>query len=112
MRRAGQLLLGFVAPVVFGSSPTCAADPVVTALVLDTSGSVGMPGLSRTRDLALKILAGLPAGSEVAVFTFDDQARLLLPRTGQPDSVRRALSTASVAGRRKSTKPVAVPLWM
>lgn len=98
MKKICLFLVGMALFIGAGVPPTHAAEPVVTALVIDTSGSV-KAALGRGRDLAVGILAGLPPGSEVAVFTFDDQSRLLLPRTQQPDSVRRALSGVAVAGR-------------
>jgi hypothetical protein len=51
------------------------------------------------RDLASGILSRLPAGSQAAVFCFDDQSRLVLPRTSDPASVRRALASLKIRGR-------------
>ena len=75
------------------------AEGLVTAFVLDTSGSVGKAGLGKTRELALKTLAALPPGSEIAIYTFDDQSRLLLPRTREASAVTKALSAVSMAGK-------------
>jgi hypothetical protein len=72
---------------------------MLVALALDTSGSVGRADLGRARDLASAILAALPAGSEVAVLAFDDQSRLVVPRTSRPDEVRARLFALEVAGR-------------
>lgn len=72
---------------------------MVVAFVLDTSGSVGPKGAAVARDLASGILSRLPAGSQAAVFCFDDQSRLVLPRTSDPASVRRALGSLRVRGR-------------
>ncbi len=69
------------------------------ALVLDTSGSIGPVELSRTRELAVSVLVSLPPGSQFAVFSFDDQSRLLVPRTAQADEVRRAVDGLRVSGR-------------
>ena len=82
-----------------GAPSGVAAEGLVTAFVLDTSGSVGKAGLKKTRELALKTLTTLPVGSEIAVFTFDDQSRLLLPRTREASAVTRALAAVSVAGK-------------
>ncbi|HUG54703.1 MAG TPA: vWA domain-containing protein, partial [Vicinamibacteria bacterium] len=84
-----------------GASIAAAADPPPTlvALALDTSGSVGRLQLAQARDLAVGILEALPPGSEVAVLTFDDQSRVVVPRTSQPAEVLERLSTLQVAGR-------------
>jgi hypothetical protein len=71
----------------------------VVALVVDTSGSVGAPELDRARALADDILDGLPRGSEIAVFRFDDQVRLVLPRTARREEVKEALSGLAASGR-------------
>ena len=60
---------------------TAAEPPATIALVIDTSGSLTSADLARARDLATGVLKALPAGSEVAVFSFDDQSRLVQPRT-------------------------------
>jgi hypothetical protein len=73
--------------------------PVTVALTLDTSGSVGAVEFSRARDLALAILGALPPGSEVAVLAFDDQSRVIVPRTSKPQDVRQRLATLKVGGR-------------
>jgi uncharacterized Zn finger protein (UPF0148 family) len=95
---AGALPLAIA---LFAGVPTAADDPPPTmvALALDTSGSIGAVQLARTRDLALEILAALPAGSEVAVLAFDDQSRVVVPRTSQAEEVRQRLSSLAVAGR-------------
>lgn len=71
----------------------------VVALVVDTSGSVGAPELDRARGLADDLLDGLPGGSEIAVFRFDDQVRLVLPRTSRRDEVKQALARLRTSGR-------------
>src|SRR5919201_5142960 len=78
-----------------------ASDPpaAVVAFVIDTSGSVGRVGLARARELGERALASLPAGGEGALFTFDDQPRLLLERTSNATLFLGALERATVAGR-------------
>jgi hypothetical protein len=71
----------------------------LVAVLLDSSGSVPAAELDRARQLAVEVLAALPSGSEVAVFTFDDQSRLVLPRTSRADEVKRALRAARISGR-------------
>jgi hypothetical protein len=97
-RRAGFLALSCLAGVAAGFAG--AAEPeAVVALVVDTSGSVGEAGRTRAATLAQGILAALGDGGRVAVFTFDDQARLLLEATGDGEEVRRALGRAETSGR-------------
>ena len=69
------------------------------ALVLDTSGSIPRTELAHMRELVLGVLMSLPAGSEVAVFSFADQALLVQPRTSDPEVVRRAVDGLSISGR-------------
>jgi hypothetical protein len=95
----GILALGATMAMLGWSATAADGPPVIVALALDTSGSVGEQDLARTRELALGILGSLPPGSEVAVLTFDDQSRVVQPRTSQPDEVRKALSQARIAGR-------------
>jgi len=96
----GWLLLAAIALLWVGPLP--AAEPVPpasVALTFDTSGSVGSAQLARARDLALEILASLPAGSEVAVLAFDDQSRVVVPSTSKPEEVRVRLAGLKVGGR-------------
>jgi len=44
-------------------------------------------------------MAGLPTGSSAAVFSFDDQSRLVLPATRDVDEVRKAISSLHAAGQ-------------
>src|SRR5262245_17828013 len=82
------------------SAAPVAEPPFVVAFVVDTSGSVKAPELDRARRLADAILDALPAGSEIAVFRFDGQSRLVLPRTSRREDVRRALARLAPAGRK------------
>jgi hypothetical protein len=90
------------AAALMAGLPALAAEdppPTTVALTLDTSGSVGPTQLARARDLALAILAALPEGSEVAVLAFDDQSRVVVPRTSRPEQVRQRLAGLKVSGR-------------
>jgi FHA domain-containing protein/von Willebrand factor type A domain-containing protein len=79
---------------------TRAAEPRATvALVVDTSGSLTRADLTEARDLATGVLQALPPGSEVAVFSFDDASRVVLPRTADADAVKRAIDGLKVAGK-------------
>jgi uncharacterized protein YegL len=73
--------------------------PALVAVLLDSSGSLAPRELDRARQLALEVLASLPSGSEVAVFTFDDESRLVLPRTSSAPDVQRALASVRISGR-------------
>jgi hypothetical protein len=68
------------------------------ALVIDTSGSLTRADLVRAHELATGMLAALPAGSEAAVFSFDDQSRLVLGRTSDADAVRTAVEGLHTQG--------------
>jgi hypothetical protein len=75
------------------------APPAIVALAIDSSGSLTPSDLERTKQLAKSILESLPPGSEVAIFGFDDQSRLLRPRTADAAELRRALEAITIAGR-------------
>lgn len=103
MRQKGCFRAGVVAVFCGLVAAPRAAFPAdsaaVVALVIDTSGSVGRSGLAGSKTLIAGVLSALGGGSEVAVFTFDDRARLLLRRTGDAGAIRAALNEAAVAGR-------------
>ena len=92
---AAALLIGLAASPGHADAPP----PALVAVLVDTSGSVGPRELDRARQLATDVLRGLPPGSEVAVFTFDDQSRLVLPRTSKAGEVERALAGVRISGR-------------
>jgi hypothetical protein len=97
MRRLASLtlLVGTWLP-----TPATAQEPAaIVALTLDTSGSISPELLEQTRARAVSILDALPAGSEVALLTFDDASRVILDRTRDPEAVREALAGVSRAGR-------------
>jgi hypothetical protein len=88
------------AALLLAAWPAAAERPPVTlALVIDTSGSLARPDLDLARELTIGVLAALPAGSEAAVFSFDDQSRVVLPRTSDPEAVRSAVDGLKGAGR-------------
>src|SRR5688500_4440357 len=91
---AALVLAAFVASVGRAEPP-----PALVAVLLDSSGSLAPRELDRARQLALDVLASLPSGSEVAVFTFDDESRLVLPRTSSAQEVQRALAGVRISGR-------------
>lgn len=90
--------------IVFGLAGPLAVslfadEPPVVVVALDTSKSIGKAGLERARDLALGILPELGPGAEAAVFTFDDQSRLVQTRTSRAEDLRRALAGVAMSGR-------------
>src|SRR5439155_963706 len=50
-------------------------------------------------ELALGILPELGPGAEAAVFTFDDQSRLVQARTSRAEDLRQALARVAMSGR-------------
>ncbi len=81
-------------------SPGTASEAVRLAVVLDTSGSIEPQEFEKTRALCAALLEELPAGSEAALLTFDDQERLLLPWTRSAQELRQALQIVHPTGRR------------
>lgn len=69
------------------------------ALTIDTSGSISPPLLEQIKQLALGTLGGLPAGSQVAVFSFNDQSTKILDRTTDTAAVQQALQGLQRGGR-------------
>jgi len=86
------------APLAAQPGPGAEEIPAIVALTLDTSGSVSRALLEQTRDLAVGVLEGLPPSSEVALFTFDDESRLILERSSDTNQVRAALDGVARAG--------------
>jgi hypothetical protein len=76
-----------------------AEDPVSLALVIDRSGSLSSEELALTRRLARSVFESLPAGSEAAVFVFDDESRLVRPLTSRVEDVEAALGHVKASGR-------------
>jgi hypothetical protein len=102
--RGGSPRLGrgaLAAALLVAPGPAFGEGPAVTlALVIDTSGSLTRADLVQARELALGVLAALPAGSETAVFSFDDESRLVLARTQDADALKRAVDGLQSAGSR------------
>jgi Mg-chelatase subunit ChlD len=73
--------------------------PHLVVFALDTSRSVRRADLDRARAVVGAVLSALPPGSSVAVLTFDDQARLVLPHTPDPGQVRLLLAAVRARGR-------------
>ena len=99
--RVTVLSLFFIAAAAGADTPaiTSGVPPATVALVIDTSGSIRAPELARTQQIASGTLQALPRGSQIAVFGFDDQSRLLLPRTDREDEIRQAIRGLHSGGR-------------
>ena len=97
------LAVGMAAGLVFGAAATW-ADGARTqtrlALAIDTSGSLKTADLAAAGVLAARVMAALPAGTEVALFTFDDEARLVLSPTANASDLQAALGALRRQGRR------------
>lgn len=94
--------LGRLLSTLFVLGPAFAAPAAETpliALVLDTSGSLSPADVGRRQEIAAELLAALPAGSEIAVFNFDDESRLVLPRSADRAKVMAAIDAQGRAGR-------------
>jgi FHA domain-containing protein/von Willebrand factor type A domain-containing protein len=94
LKGKGILLLSLVLAAPAWAGPP----PVTVALVIDTSGSLTRTDLAQARELATGVLGSLPPGSEVAVFSFDDQSRVVLPRTSDVPAVTAAIDGLRTAG--------------
>ncbi len=92
---AFPLLLGLAASSVAGA----AAEPLHLALLIDTSGSIRKADQAPRNRLAADVARSLPAGSDVAVYSFDDQPRLLVARTKAAEDVEQAVANLGAAGR-------------
>jgi hypothetical protein len=96
------IAFGIVFVSAFGFSPApplqAAEAPLRVALLVDTSGSIRPADQAIRNKLAADIARGLPEGSEVALFAFDDKPRLLVPRTTKVADVADAVAKLGAAG--------------
>ena len=82
------------------AAPLQAAEaPLRVALLVDTSGSIRPAAQAIRNKLAADIARGLPAGSEVALFAFDDKPRLLVPRTTKVSDIAEVAAKLGAAGQ-------------
>jgi len=79
--------------------PPAHDDGTLVAFAIDTSGSLRPADLARAGELAAGILGDLPRGTEAALFTFDDQARLVVRRTSRLEEIGTALAGLRRQGR-------------
>src|SRR5262245_47007998 len=73
--------------------------PAVVVLTIDTSGSIRQEWLQQITQLANGKLEAMPPGSQVAVFSFNDQSAKILERTTDAAAVRQAIEGLQRAGR-------------
>ena len=104
MRLSRRIVTALAGAAIAGAAllPYTAARADERALVvfaIDTSGSLRPADLTRAGALAAGILGGLPRGTEAALFTFDDQAQLLVRRTSRPEDIGAALTGLRRQGR-------------
>jgi hypothetical protein len=91
--------IALAVPLLLPAAARAGEAPVLVAVVIDTSGSLGRGELARTRALVAELIAALPADSQYAVFAFDDRSRLVLPRSADGGAVRAALEALRIGGR-------------
>ena len=104
-RVAVAALAAVFAGVVAGGATGVVAggEPVETTRVLfavDTSGSLRSEDLARAATLVAGVMDALPAGSEAALITFDDDARVAVPWASRHEDLRAALAALRPQGRR------------
>src|SRR5262245_56065627 len=93
----GRAALGVL---FLGAGPAFSQEPpAIVAITIDTSGSISSDLLQKTRELAVGVLESLPAGSQVALFAFNDQSRLVLERTSDAAAIQAALGGLERAGK-------------
>jgi hypothetical protein len=73
--------------------------PAIVALTIDTSGSIRPEVLEQIKQLASGVLTSLPQGSQVAVFSFNDQSTRIQERTSDTAAVEQAIQGLQRAGR-------------
>jgi VWFA-related protein len=74
------------------------ARPLLTQLVLDTSGSVAGEKLRQLRSAVRSLLQSMRPGSEVSLLTFNHELRVRVPFTGDVSVVERALDPLEAEG--------------
>jgi hypothetical protein len=97
--RAGLALLSATCLLLPIGRALAQEPPAIVALTIDTSGSIRPELLEQIKQLASGVLAKLPPGSEVAVFSFNDQSTRILERTNSAAAVEQAVQGLQRAGR-------------
>jgi hypothetical protein len=84
------------------AAPTGAAAPerpLMLGVLVDTSGSIPRRDEAARTRLVSELVQALPAGSQVALFAFDDTPRLLVPLTPRPAEIAKAVAGLHGGGR-------------
>jgi hypothetical protein len=98
VKRADALFLS-VSLLLGVALPAAAQEAVHLALLVDTSGSIRKPDQAERNKLAEQIARSLPRGGDIAVYRFDDQPKLIVPRTDNADEVAQATAALGAGGR-------------
>lgn len=80
-------------------SAAAANDPLQLALLIDTSGSIRKADQPARNRLAADVARSLAPGSQIAVYRFDDQPKLIVPRTSNAEDVAQAVASLGAGGR-------------
>ena len=75
-------------------------EKTLVAFAVDTSGSLRGDDLARAAEVVSGVMDALPAGSEAALLTFDDDARVAVRPTSRHEDLRAALATLRPQGSR------------
>lgn len=97
-RRSGSVALLFLCFAAAAATVSAQDVPAVVAIALDTSGGVDADSLLQAGDLARGMLDSLPSNSQLALFSFDDDSRLLLERTSDAEQIVAALESVRPGG--------------
>jgi len=98
-RRAGLTLLSACLMLLPGRAIQAQQPPAIVVLTIDTSGSIRPELLEQIKQLAGGVLGKLPPGSEVAVFSFNDQSTKVLERTADAAAVEQSVQALQRGGR-------------
>ncbi len=73
--------------------------PVNVLLLLDTGNQLGLKNTNVTRDVAMRVTAGVHDGNRIAVMQFADRPKLLQAWTTDKQAVTKVLKTQLLAGK-------------
>src|SRR5687767_11400669 len=99
VKRLPAATSALVALVIAAAPAAAAQEPLHLALLVDTSGSIRKPDQAERNRIAEQIARSLPPGGDIAVYRFDDQPKLIVPRTQNADEVAQATAALGAGGR-------------
>jgi VWFA-related protein len=73
--------------------------PVNVLLLLDTGNQLGLKNTNVTRDIALRVIAGIHDGNRIEVMQFAERPRVLQSWTSDKQALTKALKTQLLAGK-------------